>query len=67
MKVREAVIVDTGRTAIGKRKGALANWHPTDLLGYALRSVIERDDLDPSIIDDVAGGCVTQSGEQGTT
>jgi len=28
MQVREAVIVDTGRTAIGKRKGALANWHP---------------------------------------
>ena len=47
MDVREAVIVDTGRTAIGKRKGALANWHPTDLLGFALRTVIERNDLDP--------------------
>ena len=43
MDVREAVIVDTGRTAIGKRKGALANWHPTDLLGFALRTVIERN------------------------
>ena len=66
MEIREAVIVDTGRTAIGKRKGALANWHPTDLLGFALRTVIERNELDPGIIDDVVGGCVTQSGEQGT-
>src|SRR5207248_8778703 len=33
MEAREAVIVDTVRTAVGKRKGALANWHPSDLLG----------------------------------
>src|SRR5262245_18758078 len=65
MEAREAVIVDTVRTAIGKRKGALANWHPTDLLGFALRSLLERNDVDPATIDDVVGGCVTQSGEQG--
>jgi acetyl-CoA acyltransferase len=65
MHAREAVIVDTVRTAIGKRKGALANWHPTDLLGFALRSLLERNDIDPGTIDDVVGGCVTQSGEQG--
>jgi acetyl-CoA acyltransferase len=65
MKAREAVIVDTVRTAIGKRKGALAGWHPTDLLGFALRSLLERNDSDPGMIDDVVGGCVTQSGEQG--
>jgi acetyl-CoA acyltransferase len=64
--VREAVIVDTTRTAIGKRKGALAGWHPTDLLGFTLRSLLERNDVDPATIDDVVGGCVTQSGEQGT-
>ena len=65
MEVREAVIVDAARTAIGKRKGALAGWHPTDLLGHCLRTIIERNDLDPARIDDVVGGCVTQSGEQG--
>jgi acetyl-CoA acyltransferase len=64
--MREAVIVDTTRTAIGKRKGALAGWHPTDLLGFTLRSLLERNDVDPATIDDVVGGCVTQSGEQGT-
>ncbi len=65
MEVREAVIVDTARTAIGKRKGALAPWHPTDLLGFTLKSLLERNDVDPALIDDVVGGCVTQSGEQG--
>jgi acetyl-CoA acyltransferase len=65
MEEREAVIVDTVRTAVGKRKGALATWHPSDLLGLTLRSLLERNDVDPGTIDDVVGGCVTQSGEQG--
>ena len=65
MQIREAVIVDTLRTAIGKRKGALAGWHPTDLLGFAMRSLLERNDVDPALIDDVVGGCVSQAGEQG--
>jgi acetyl-CoA acyltransferase len=65
MEAREAVIVDTVRTAVGKRKGSLATWHPSDLLGFALRSLLERNDVDPGTIDDVVGGCVTQSGEQG--
>ena len=64
-EVREAVIVDTLRTAIGKRKGALAGWHPTDLLGHALRGLLDRNDIDPGQIDDVVGGCVSQAGEQG--
>src|SRR5436190_1577865 len=62
---RDAVIVDCARTAFGKRKGALAGWHPTDLLGLVLRTMIERSDFDPAIVDDVVGGCVTQAGEQG--
>src|SRR3954469_22324360 len=62
---REAVIVDCARSAFGKRKGALAGWHPTDLLGLVLRTMIERNDLDPLLVDDVVGGCVTQAGEQG--
>jgi len=66
MAVREAVVVDTVRTAIGKRNGALAGWHPTDLLGHALRGLLDRVDVDPGVIDDVVGGCVTQSGEQAT-
>jgi acetyl-CoA acyltransferase len=59
------VIVDCARTPFGKRKGVLADWHPTDLLGTVLQAVVTRNDLDPALVDDVIGGCVTQSGEQG--
>jgi len=62
---REAVIVDCGRSAFGKRKGALSGWHPSDLLGLVLKTVVERNDIDPARFDDVVGGCVTQAGEQG--
>src|SRR3979411_457951 len=65
MEIREAVIVDTVRTPIGKRKGALAGWHPSDLLAFTLQQLIERTGVDPERIDDVIGGCVTQAGEQG--
>ena len=63
--VREAVIVDVVRTAFGKRKGALSGWHPTDLLGFTLRHLVDRTGVDPERLDDVVAGCVTQSGEQG--
>jgi acetyl-CoA acetyltransferase family protein len=62
---REAVIVDVVRTPVGKRKGALAGWHPTDLLAFTLLALLDRASVDPERIDDVIGGCVTQVGEQG--
>src|SRR5438094_3449044 len=62
---REPVIIDVVRTAFGKRKGALSGWHPTDLLGFALKSLLDRTGVDPGRVDDVVGGCITQSGEQG--
>jgi len=64
-RVDDAVIVDAVRTPIGRRKGALAGWHPTDLLAVVLRELVERNGVDPERIDDVIGGCVTQAGEQG--
>jgi acetyl-CoA acetyltransferase family protein len=62
---QEPVIVDVVRTAFGKRKGALSGWHPSDLLGFALTSLLERTGVDPERVDDVVGGCITQAGEQG--
>ncbi|HEV3352197.1 MAG TPA: thiolase family protein [Acidimicrobiales bacterium] len=62
---QEPVIVDVVRTAFGKRKGALSGWHPSDLLGFALKSLLERTGVDPERVDDVVGGCITQAGEQG--
>jgi acetyl-CoA acyltransferase len=62
---QEPVIIDVVRTAFGKRKGALGTWHPTDLLGFALKALLDRTGVDPERIDDVVGGCITQAGEQG--
>jgi acetyl-CoA acyltransferase len=62
---QEPVIVDVVRTAFGKRKGALSTWHPTDLLGFALKALLDRTGVDPERVDDVVGGCITQAGEQG--
>jgi len=63
---REAVIVACARTALGKRGGALAGWHPVDLLALALTEVLRRAEVDPERVDDVIGGCVSQVGEQST-
>ena len=65
-EMREAVIVDTLRTPIGRRKGKLSGWHPADLLGLVLSELVERTGIDPARVDDVVGGCVTQVGEQST-
>jgi len=59
-----AVIVDAVRTAGGKRNGKLSGWHPADLAGEVLKALVERNDLDPALIDDVVMGCVMQAGEQ---
>lgn len=64
--MREAIIVDVLRTPSGKGKpgGALNDLHPVDLLASVLQALVSRNALDPVEIDDVIGGCVTQSGEQ---
>ncbi len=59
-----AVIVDALRTPGGRRNGKLRNWHAVDLASEALRALASRNDLDPSVIDDVIMGCVSQTGEQ---
>jgi acetyl-CoA acetyltransferase family protein len=60
----QAVIVDAVRTPGGKRNGKLRNWHAVDLASEALRALAERNNLDPSVVDDVIMGCVSQVGEQ---
>ncbi len=64
--MREPVIVDVVRTTFGKRGGSLAHWHPADLLGFTLTSLMERTGVEPERIDDVIAGCVSQVGEQST-
>ncbi len=59
-----AVIVDAVRTPMGRRNGALAEWHPVDLAAETLTALAERNSLDPVLVDDVIMGCVSQVGEQ---
>jgi acetyl-CoA acetyltransferase family protein len=63
--MRNAVIVDAVRTPVGRRNGKLKDIHPVDLASIPLRAVVERNDLDPALVDDVIMGCVMQTGEQG--
>ena len=62
----EAVIVDVIRTPVGRGKpgGLLSGIHPVDLLAGVLDALVTRNDLDPALVDDVIGGCVSQIGEQ---
>jgi acetyl-CoA C-acetyltransferase len=62
--VGNAVIVEAVRTPIGKRGGVLAGLHAAEILGCAQRGLLERSGLEPADIEQVAGGCVTQAGEQ---
>lgn len=64
MRIREAVIVEAVRTPIGKRNGSLSSVHPVDLSALVLNELIRRTGVDPSLIDDVMWGCVTQLGDQ---
>jgi acetyl-CoA acyltransferase len=59
-----AVIVDAIRTPGGKRNGKLKNWHAVDLAAESLKAIQERNNLDPSLVDDVIMGCVMQVSEQ---
>ena len=58
------VIVEAGRTAVGRRNGALADVHAAHLLARAQVGVLARAGVDPALVGQVVGGCVTQAGEQ---
>lgn len=58
------VIVDAVRTPIGRRNGGLSTIHPGELLGIAQKGIIDRTGIDPALVEQVVGGCVSQVGEQ---
>jgi acetyl-CoA acyltransferase len=60
-----AVIVDAIRTPLGRRNGKLKDVHPVDLVAHVLQTIVERNGVDPALVEDVIMGCVMQVGEQG--
>ena len=64
--MRRAALIDVVRTPFGKGRegGALSSEHPVDLYAKVIRALVERQDIDPNLIEDVITGCVLQVGEQ---
>ena len=60
---REVWVVDAARTPIGRHGGALSTVRPDDLAAIAVRTVVERTGITPSIVEDVYLGAANQSGE----
>jgi acetyl-CoA C-acetyltransferase len=60
----QAYIVAATRTAGGRRGGALKDWHPVHLAAAVLDDIVKRTSIDPTAIDDIIMGCVSQIGEQ---
>jgi acetyl-CoA C-acetyltransferase len=60
------VIVEAVRTPIGKRNGWLASLKAPEILRAAQLALIDRAGIEPGLVDEVIGGCVTQAGEQGS-
>ena len=65
--MREAVIVEALRTPIARGKmgkGDLSAFHPATLLAKVQQALVDRAGIDPAVVEQVVGGCVTQAGEQ---
>lgn len=63
MQTREAVIVSTARTPIGKAyRGAYNDTQPQTLGGHVIAAAVSRACLDVNEIDDVVMGCALQQG-----
>jgi len=61
--MREVVIIDGVRSAIGKYGGGLSKVRPDDLLADVYEGLVERTGIDPALLDDVYAGCGNQAGE----
>ncbi|WDL95569.1 thiolase family protein [Alicyclobacillus sp. ALC3] len=61
--MQDVVIVDAVRTPFGKHRGALSAVRPDDLAALVLKTLVERNRIDPSEIEDVILGCANQAGE----
>ncbi len=57
------VIIDAIRTPIGSLGGALAPVRPDDLAALVIKTIVERNQLDPALVEEVYFGCANQAGE----
>ena len=57
------VIVDAIRTPIGALGGILSSVRPDDMAAHVIKAILERNQIDPSLIEEVLMGCANQAGE----
>jgi acetyl-CoA C-acetyltransferase len=62
--MRDVVIVEAGRSPIGRRGGSLARVHPSDTLGPVQMEVLRRAGVAPADVGQVVGGCINKVGAQ---
>jgi len=64
--MKDAVIVSTARTPIGKAyRGSFNNLESPTLASYAIKAAVDRSGVDPGEIEDCIMGCAMQQGSQG--
>ncbi|MGK7378990.1 thiolase family protein [Planococcus sp. 1R117A] len=63
--MREVVIVEGVRSAVGRRKGMYANTRPDELAALVLEELVDRAGVEKSAVEDIILGCVSQVAEQG--
>lgn len=59
----EVVIVDAIRTPIGALGGILSSVRPDDMAAHVIKSILERNQIAPALIEEVFMGCANQAGE----
>ncbi|MBI3151289.1 MAG: acetyl-CoA C-acetyltransferase [Chloroflexi bacterium] len=59
----EVVIVDAIRTPIGALGGILSSVRPDDMAAHVIKAILERNQFDPTLIEEVFLGCANQAGE----
>jgi 3-oxoadipyl-CoA thiolase len=59
----DVVIVDAIRTPIGALGGSLASVRPDDLAALVIKEIVQRNKLDPTLVEEVVFGCANQAGE----
>jgi 3-oxoadipyl-CoA thiolase len=61
--LQDAVIVDCVRTPVGKYGGTLSSVRPDDLAALVIKTLVERNNIDPESIEDIYFGAANQAGE----
>jgi len=61
--MKTPVIIDAIRTPVGALGGALAAVRPDDLAAHVIKTILERNKIDPASVEEIYFGCANQAGE----